>query len=396
MFFAGLLGQAGFEGHEMALWQRLLAFAAVAFASVVLFFACKKMLVPLAVRVSSRVRPAWMAHLLARKVVLAGCHLVPPLVFCILLPLVLGQEDALPVLLSRLARVYLTVMSARFLVVAISSLRSFSEEHGDLKDKPLRGVYQMMKIIVSGVAAIVLLGIILDRDVLALLAGLGASAAVLSLVFKDTVMGLVAGVQLSSNDMLRPGDWIRVDSYGVDGIVFGVSLTTVKVRNWDMTIVTLPPYALVSGSFQNWRGMWENKGRRIMRQILIDTSSVRFCTDEEVKRFEAEGWLDASRSAPGVGGVVNLSVYRNYIMKYLSENDKIASEMLTMVRQLEMTGHGLPLQVYCFARTISIVDFEEIQNDVMEHVMAVAPLFGLRIYQRPSGEDLSALARRAP
>ena len=223
-------------------------------------------------------------------------------------------------------------------------------------------------------------------------AGLGASAAVLMLVFKDTIMGLVAGVQLSANDMLRPGDWIKVEKHGADGIVFEVSLTTVKVRNWDMTVVTLPPYVLVSDSFQNWRGMKESGGRRIMRSVPIDTATVRFCTGEELDDFARRGWMDGVKGDTAGGGVVNMAVFRAYIMRYLRAHLDISNEMLMMVRQLEMRGEGLPLQIYCFSRVTDLRLYEETLNDVMEHIMAVAPMFGLKIYQRPTGSDLRGVA----
>lgn len=391
LLFEGLVRQTGYYNLEMTPLLTFLIAATIVLVAVILFYMCKKLLIPLIKKITESTKFTWDDHLFNEKVTTSICHLVPPLVFYLLVPLAFRQRGVLFEFVMTVIAVYLTAMFTKLVIAFISSFQAISAEHDNLKNKPLKGVYQMMKIIVICVGVIISLGIVLDKDMSTLLAGLGASAAVLSLVFKDTIMGLVAGVQLSANDMLRPGDWIKMDKYGADGIVYEVSLTTVKVRNWDMTIVTLPPYALVSDSFQNWRGMWENKGRRITKQILIDTSTVRFCTNSELEEFQSKGWLSHDDSAAQDGPVVNLSVYRNYIMQYLISNDKIINEMLMMVRQLEMNGDGLPLQIYCFARTINLTVFEDIQSEVMEHVMAMASMFGLRIFQRPSGNDIKGL-----
>ena len=194
-------------------------------------------------------------------------------------------------------------------------------------------------------------------------------------------------MQLSANDMLRPGDWVTMAKYGADGYVLEVSLTTVKVQNFDKTITTIPPYALVSDSFQNWRGMWENGSRRIKRSLYIDMTTVRFCTGEEVRNYVEKGWIEA----PEEGGepMVNLQAYRMYLLAYLQKNPKVNHDMMIMVRQLQPTPEGLPLEVYCFADTIEWLKYEAIQNDLFNHFIAVLPRFGLRVYQHPSGSDLA-------
>lgn len=206
------------------------------------------------------------------------------------------------------------------------------------------------------------------------------------LIFKDSILGLVAGVQLSANDMLRPGDWITMPKYGADGDVLEVSLTTVKVRNFDKTITTIPPYALVSDSFQNWRGMRETGGRRIKRSLYIDMTSVHFCTEEEKKHFVEKGWLtpeEATQAQPPV----NLRVFRDYLQNYLKQHPKVHKELMIMVRQMQPTPEGLPLEVYCFSDTTEWIKYESLQGEIFDHFIAMLPEFGLRVFQRPSGKD---------
>ena len=246
----------------------------------------------------------------------------------------------------------------------------------------------MINLVAIGIGIILIISILIDQNAATILAGLGASAAVLMLIFKDSILGLVAGVQLSANDMLRPGDWITMPKYGADGDVLEVSLTTVKVRNFDKTITTIPPYALVSDSFQNWRGMRETGGRRIKRSIFIDMTTVHFCSDKEKIMFASRGWIDEAQAKPETQ-VVNLYVFRNYLQNYLKEHPRTHKELMIMVRQMQPTSEGLPLEIYCFSNTTVWPEYEQIQGEIFDHILAVIPEFGLRIFQRPSGNDLS-------
>lgn len=205
------------------------------------------------------------------------------------------------------------------------------------------------------------------------------------LIFKDSILGLVAGVQLSANDMLRPGDWISMPKYGADGDVIEVSLTTVKVRNFDKTITTIPPYALVSDSFQNWRGMRETGGRRIKRSVNIDLTTIHFCTENEKEVFIKKGWLNESDQPLQI---TNLKVFRDYLMTYLQQHPQTHKELMIMVRQLQPTPEGVPLELYCFTNTTVWADYERIQAEIFDHVIAMTAQFGLRLFQRPSGTDI--------
>lgn len=243
----------------------------------------------------------------------------------------------------------------------------------------------MINLIAMGVGAVLILSILIGKDATAIFAGLGASAAVLMLIFKDSILGLVAGVQLSANDMLRPGDWISMPKYGADGDVIEVSLTTVKVRNFDKTITTIPPYALVSDSFQNWRGMRETGGRRIKRSVNIDLTTIHFCTENEKEVFIKKGWLNESDQPLQI---TNLKVFRDYLMTYLQQHPQTHKELMIMVRQLQPTSEGVPLELYCFTNTTVWADYERIQAEIFDHVIAMTAQFGLRLFQRPSGTDI--------
>jgi miniconductance mechanosensitive channel len=211
------------------------------------------------------------------------------------------------------------------------------------------------------------------------------------LVFQDSIKGLVAGIQLTANDMLRPGDWITVPKYGADGDVIEVTLTTVKVRNWDKTITTVPPYALVNDSFQNWRGMFEIGGRRVKRSINIDMSSVRFLTAQEWKQFSKEPWMKGYEHAEGEE--VNLSLYRQYITHYLKHHPKVHQGMTLLVRQLQPTPQGLPIELYFFSADTAWLRYEALQAEVFDHIIAVTHRFGLSVFQSPSGMDLQQRLR---
>ena len=226
-----------------------------------------------------------------------------------------------------------------------------------------------------------------DKSATAVLAGLGASAAVLMLIFKDSILGLVAGVQLSANDMLRPGDWITMDKYGANGFVLEVSLTTVKVQNFDKTITTIPPYLLVSDSFQNWRGMKESGGRRMKLSVNVDANTVHFCSADEISGFAAKGYVPAERYAHAGFPIANTQVFRDFMMDFLQRHPDVNHDMMVMVRMLQPTPEGLPVELYCFSSFTDWMPFERFQSSVLDYALVMAAEFGLRVFQRPSGRD---------
>lgn len=348
---------------------------------------CRRVLIPLVKRIISRTRSTWDDVFFSDTMLLDISRLVSPILIAVLIPMAFVGKNGLIEFLLKVNYIYLIALIAKLLCAFLSSLYELSNRKNQLKNQSLKGVYQMLKIVVVCVALIVVVSILIDKNPGYILTALGASAAVLMLVFKDMILGLVAGVQLSANDMLRPGDWISMPKYGADGDVIEVTLTTVKVQNWDKTITTIPPYALVSDSFQNWRGMKESGGRRVKRSIYIDMRSISFCTEEQMADFEAKGWLDGVEREDKF--VVNLHIFRNYLESYLRQHHRVNQKMIIMVRQLQPTAQGLPLELYFFSDGTDWVPYEHLQSEIFEHVFAVLPTFGLRVFQAPMGIDFS-------
>lgn len=275
------------------------------------------------------------------------------------------------------------------------------------KQFPVTGIIQTIKLIASLGLSIILISLILGKSPLILLSGLGAMTAVLMLVFKDPILGFVAGIQLSANRMLNIGDWLEMPKYHADGSVVDIGLTTVKVQNWDNTVTTIPTYALISDSFKNWRAMSESGGRRIKRALYIDTTSVHFLSNEEIEHLSQSRLLtdylatrlkeiqefnqthEISGNSPLNGRhLTNLGTFRVYLENYLKTNPSIHRNMTLMVRQLAPDEKGIPLEIYCFTNTVAWTEYEAIQSDIFDHIVAVIGEFGLRIYQAPSGQDL--------
>ena len=359
----------------------------ITFIIYILNLVCKRGLIPLVRKVTKGTRSMWDDILFNETFLADSVRLVPPITIAALFPMAFSEENQVLDFMLRVNTIYLIAVVSKLLCTFLSALYDLSNRNDKLKNHPLKGVYQMLKIAVICIAIIVIISVLINKNPGYILTALGASAAVLMLVFKDMIMGLVAGVQLSANDMLRPGDWISMPKYGADGDVIEVTLTTVKVQNWDKTITTIPPYALVSDSFQNWRGMHECGGRRIKRSVYIDMRSITFSTDEQMKEFEKRGWLEGLERADKF--VVNLHVFRNYLENYLRNHPKVNRRMTIMVRQLQPTAQGLPLELYFFSDGTMWVPYEHLQAEIFEHVFAMLPTFGLRVFQSPMGIDFN-------
>lgn len=359
----------------------ILGILVVAYAAAVLF---RRLVVPLLQKISARTKAVWDDHLFSDKVMHRAARLIPPLIWYVLLRVAFYDTPVLLNVLHKACLIYLIVAVLQLVAAFLDTLYEISSRHETLRNRPLKGVYQMIKLLAVCVGAILIVSILIGQDAMAVLAGLGASAAIIMLIFRDSILGLVAGVQLSANDMLRPGDWITMAKYGADGYVTEVTLTTVKVQNFDKTITTIPPYALVSDSFQNWRGMWDSGGRRIKRSLLIDASSVHNCTAAELAALREKG---LAGTTPDAEPVVNLYALREYAARYLKGHPGIHPDLMQMVRMLQPTPEGIPVEVYCFTRETDWVAYEAVQGAVFDHLFAVLPDFGLRAYQRSSDRD---------
>ena len=363
---------------------------------------CRRIIIPITHKLTKRTKVTWDDYLLNEKMLTAFCRIIPPVIWYVFLPMVFMDIPILLMWLQHICLIYLVVTSLLLIKAFLDSLYELSNEHEQFKNRPLKGIYQMIFLLAIGIGIVVIISILIDKDPTSILTGLGASAAILMLIFKDTILGLVAGVQLSANDMLRPGDWITIPKSGVDGNVLEVSLTTIKIQNFDKTIITLPPYALVSEAFQNWRGMKEAGGRRIKRSLCIDVNTVHFCSEEEIKRYQEKGWLETSetietcvtnrkssqgRNTTAYQPIVNLEVFRKYLQNYLRNHPQVKGDLSILVRELQPGAEGMPFEIYCFTDTVDWITYENIQCDIFAHILAIVPEFGLRVYQRFTGSD---------
>ena len=382
------LSDMGIDKENLSWSTRLTLVALILLISYIMTKLFRHLVIPAVHKITSRTKATWDDYLFNEKMMTSFCRMIPPIMFYLLLPFVFNNVPQVLDILLKGCLIYLVITTLMLVNSFLNSLYEISNEHETLRNRPLKGIYQMINLVAIGIGIILIISILIDQNAATILAGLGASAAVRMLIFKDSILGLVAGVQLSANDMLRPGDWITMPKYGADGDVLEVSLTTVKVRNFDKTITTIPPYALVSDSFQNWRGMRETGGRRIKRSIFIDMTTVHFCSEKEKIMFASRGWIDEAQAKPETQ-VVNLYVFRNYLQNYLREHPRTHKELMIMVRQMQPTSEGLPLEIYCFSNTTVWLEYEQIQGEIFDHILAVIPEFGLRIFQRPSGNDLS-------
>ncbi|MBR7166897.1 MAG: mechanosensitive ion channel [Bacteroidaceae bacterium] len=345
---------------------------------------CSRIIIPLVGTLTKKTSNNWDDILLNKNVIKSGCDLIPVVILTTMLPFFISIHSNMHTFLMKICWVYITIVGVKLICAILTAFKILSQESERMRNHTLQGVFQMLKIIAICIGAIIIISTLIDRDPVKILAGLGASAAVLMLVFKDSIMGLVAGVQLSANDMLRSGDWITMPKYGADGFVIDVSLTTVKVQNWDKTITTVPPYALVSDSFQNWRGMFESGGRRIKRSLFIDMNSIKFVTSEQIRRFVSNRWCKEPAEEEKI---VNLTVFRNYLEEYLHNRADVNKDMMILVRQLQPTPQGLPLELYFFFNGTAWIDYEHLQAEIFEYVFAILPDFGLKAFQSPAGTD---------
>lgn len=375
---------------------------------------------------------AWLTNALFKRIILRGIknvlastsygrdeeltrHSVIPRLANIMPAIVIivgiGLIDGLPHEAVTVIRNVCTAFIILTIVLALSAtLNIFNviySRRADANLRPIKGYLQLAKIIIFIVAVVLIIAVLIDRSPLILLSGLGAMAAVLMLVFQDTLLSLVASVQISSSDMVRVGDWIEMPQLNADGDVIDIALHTVKVQNWDKTITTLPTRRLITDPFKNWRGMQESGGRRIKRSIYLDQNSICFLSDEEAKKLACFSLLDTyinnkqkeihqwnsnlgdkADNDVNKRRITNIGTFRVYVENYLRASSRINQQMTMIVRQLSPTPNGLPLEIYCFTNTVKWVEYESIQSDIFDHLLAIMPRFGLRVFQNPGGADM--------
>lgn len=389
VFILDFLRHTAGVSESMLTWlYPLTAAFAVALFSYVCTAVFRFIVMPAVQKLTERTKAKWDDYIFNHRVMKAFRRIIPPVIWYVALPLVLTHSPGLLSFLLKVCNIYLVVVSLLFVSAFLHSLYEISEEHKKLRNRPLKGVFQMFDLLAFVVGLILIISIIIDKSAISVLAGLGASAAILMLIFKDTILGLVAGVQLTANDMLRPGDWITMQKYGANGYVREVSLTTVKVQNFDKTITTIPPYLLVSDSFQNWRGMWAAGGRRMKLSVNIDANTVRFCSADDIARFVEKGYVSASQYADTGFPVSNTQVYRDFMIGYMRSHPDVNKDLMIMVRMLQPTPEGLPVELYCFCSFTEWAPFEMFQSSMLDYAVVMAREFGLSIFQRPAGTDL--------
>ena len=351
----------------------------------------------------------WDDEIMGHHVLARLANVVPALIVLGGIALAPGVPEWLDLVVRNVALAYVALTVAMAIGNLLNALNDiYVQTSPNAVARPIKGYLQLVKIAIYIIAVVLIIASLVGKSPLVLLTGLGAMTAVLMLVFKDTILSLVASVQLSSNDMLRVGDWIEMPSQNADGDVIDISLHTVKVQNWDKTISTIPTWTLISESYRNWRGMTDFGGRRIKRSLLVDQTSVRFLEPEERQRLRRfaliDGYLDKQKAeladynakleAAGKDPVnnrraTNLGTFRAYMTAYLQAHPGVAHDMTLMVRQLDPTPTGLPLEVYCFSANVNWVPYENLAGDIFDHLLAVMPEFGLRVFQQPSGAELS-------
>ncbi len=402
-----ILSQLSIPSSWSIVVRDLIMIALLVIVCVISFFIAKFIVKRVISVIISKTKNDWDDKLFSNKFFNRLAYVIPASIIVYLIPFTIPYYPGWILFITAVANIYIALI---VLLAIFSLLNSFSDIYDEweiAKYKPIKGYLQLIKIILSCIVAIIIIAIVFNQSPLYLLTGLGALSAVLLLVFKDTLLGLVAGIQLSANDMARPGDWITMPKFNADGDVEEITLTTVKVRNFDRTSVYIPAYAMISDSFTNWRGMLESEGRRIKRAIHIDMNSVDFCNNQtlsklkkialvneyiETKQKEIDEYNNAipSDTSFAVNGrrQTNLGIFRAYMEAYLRASEKINQDTILMVRQLAPTDKGIPLEVYAFSVSKEWVVYEQVQSDIFDHFIAALPHFNLKLYQTPSGGDV--------
>ncbi|KKK39171.1 mechanosensitive ion channel protein MscS [Mesobacillus campisalis] len=373
-------------------------------------FISKRIVIRVITRVVMNSKVKWGKMILDRQVFRKLSHIVPAIIIYSFASTFPNYQSVI----EKLAVTYIIIVGLVFIQSLLNAINDIYKTFEISKVKPIKGYIQVINIIFMTIGIILMISNLIGESPLILLSGIGALSAVLMLVFKDSLLGLVAGIQLTGNDMVRVGDWIEMPKYGADGDVIDISLNTVQVQNFDKTITMIPSYALISDSFINWRGMQSSGGRRLKRSLYIDTSSIKFCTEEMIDKFIKVHYLSdyiiqkereiaeynaknqINRDNPVNGrALTNIGVFRAYISNYLKNHEGIHKNMTLMVRQLEPSEHGLPIEIYAFTNSVEWAVYETVQSDIFDHLFAVAPEFGLRVFQNPSGADLRTFAEES-
>ena len=377
----GILIGWGIDPKIANTFDEMIIAALLVILAIGLDYLCQAIFVGSMKKLAQHTHYQWDSLLLKRKVVHHLVHTIPGILVYALLPLAFIRGKGLLLLSQKICAVYIVFA----LLLAINGfilvfLDMYNMRQGN-KNRPIKGFMQVLQVLLFFIGGIVIIAILIGKSPASLFAGLGASAVILMLVFKDTILGFVAGIQLSANDMLRPGDWITVPGSNANGIVQEITLNTVKIQNFDNTISTIPPYTLVSASFQNWRGMVESGGRRVMKSIFLDLNTIKFCTPDMLNTFRKEIPLLADYKPDEGVTPTNSQMFRVYVEKYLTSLPVVNTDLDLIISQLQSTEYGVPIQIYFFSRNKIWKEYERIQSDIFDHFFAMVPKFELKVYQ---------------
>ena len=398
----------GLQGFAAELLSTILLAAAIIIISLFINLVAKKIILAIISRVIRKTKTKWDDILLDSGLFSRLIQVIPVLAVYFSFPLIFDRADSVEDFIQRLILAYLMAVVILALNTFITAVNTIYSGYEISKNRPIKGYLQILRVFIVIIGLVLIISTLLNKSALGLVAGIGAMSAVLMLIFKDSILGLVAAVQLSGNDMIRIGDWVSVPDHGADGDVIDIKLQTVSIQNFDKTIVNVPIYSLVSSSFKNWRGMSESGGRRIKRHINIDMNSIRFCDNgllerlseieilkdyisERQKEIENYNMTSQINTDILVNGrrMTNIGVFRAYIAAYLRNNPAISREMTFLVRQLQPTDKGLPLELYVFSSDKTWANYENIQADIFDHLLAAVSFFDLAVYQTPSSLDFS-------
>ncbi len=389
------------------LFKVAISLAVIAILALLADYIVRRIILVLVARIAKKTETDWDDILVERKFFHKLAHFAPAIVIYSTIHIALyDYSPKLTLFFYDLTKIFMTIVSLLVVNAFLNAVHDVYQTLPVAKSRPIKGYLQVINIIAYFLGGIIIIAILINKNPASLLVGLGASAAVLMLVFKDTILGLVASIQLSANNLVKPGDWIEMPSRKIDGTVTEISLNTVKVQNYDRSINTIPTYALVSESFQNWQGMVESDGRLIKRSILFDMRSIKFCSQKQIEKFRKidllaefidnkskeieesnnENNIDTQILVNGQR-LTNFGVFRKYIEIFLRSNPNINQNATIVVRHRQPSENGIPLEVYCFSKEKAMANYEEVQANIFEHILSVIPEFELRVFQRPSGDD---------
>lgn len=377
----GILIDWGVDPKIANTFDEMIIAAFLVILAIGLDYLCQAIFVGSMKKLAQHTHYQWDSLLLKRKVVHHLVHTIPGILVYALLPLAFIRGKGLLLLSQKICAVYIVfalLLAINGFILVFLDMYNMRQVN---KNRPIKGFMQVLQVLLFFIGGIVIIAILIGKSPASLFAGLGASAAILMLVFKDTILGFVAGIQLSANDMLRPGDWITVPGSNANGIVQEITLNTVKIQNFDNTISTIPPYTLVNASFQNWRGMVESGGRRVMKSIFLDLNTIKFCTPDMLDTFRKEIPLLADYKPDEGVTPTNSQMFRVYVEKYLTSLPVVNTDLDLIISQLQSTEYGVPIQIYFFSRNKVWKEYERIQSDIFDHFFAMVPKFDLKVYQ---------------